>query len=140
MTREEIEALFRRRIAAYNRRDAEALAADHLDDCVLESPTAGHVSGRTLITEVYRTWFAAFPDLSFTLDELLVDGDRASMFASVHGTHVGGFMGLPPSGKRFKFSVAIICHLKDGKIAHERRIFDFTGMLVQIGMLKAKPA
>jgi hypothetical protein len=30
--------------------------------------------------------------------------------------------------------------VKDGQILHERRIYDFTGMLVQIGVLKAKPA
>ncbi len=29
--------------------------------------------------------------------------------------------------------------LKDGKVVHERRIYDFTGMLIQIGVLKAKP-
>jgi hypothetical protein len=28
----------------------------------------------------------------------------------------------------------------DGAVVHERRIYDFTGMLVQIGVLKAKPA
>jgi len=30
--------------------------------------------------------------------------------------------------------------LRNGKIVHERRIYDFTGLLVQIGVLKAKPA
>ena len=29
---------------------------------------------------------------------------------------------------------------KDGLIAHERRVYDFTGMLVQIGLLKTRPA
>jgi hypothetical protein len=29
--------------------------------------------------------------------------------------------------------------LKSGQIAHERRVYDFTGMLIQIGLLKAKP-
>jgi len=30
--------------------------------------------------------------------------------------------------------------LRDGRIAHERRIYDFTGLLIQAGLLKAKPA
>jgi hypothetical protein len=33
-----------------------------------------------------------------------------------------------------------VCQVADGLIVHERRIYDFTGMLVQIGVLKAKPA
>jgi hypothetical protein len=33
-----------------------------------------------------------------------------------------------------------VCRVADGLIVHERRIYDFTGMLVQIGVLKAKPA
>ena len=48
-------------------------------------------------------------------------------------------MGLPPTGKQFRFNGAFIFTLENGQIAHERRIYDFTGMLVQIGVLKAKP-
>jgi hypothetical protein len=33
-----------------------------------------------------------------------------------------------------------VCTLDDGRIVHERRLYDFTGMLMQIGVLKAKPA
>jgi hypothetical protein len=29
--------------------------------------------------------------------------------------------------------------LENGRIVHERRIYDFTGLLLQIGVLKAKP-
>ena len=38
-------------------------------------------------------------------------------------------MGLPPTGKRFGFPVVFLFTLKDGLIAHERRVYDFTGML-----------
>jgi hypothetical protein len=30
--------------------------------------------------------------------------------------------------------------IKDGKIHHERRVYDFTGLMIQLGVLKAKPA
>ena len=55
------------------------------------------------------------------------------------GTNTGGFMGMNPTGKRFSFAAAFICTLRDGRIAHERRIYDFTGFLLEIGALKAKP-
>ena len=50
------------------------------------------------------------------------------------------FLGFEPTGKRFQMSMAFVHRLKDRKIVHERRIYDFTGVLVQIGVLKAKPA
>ena len=49
-------------------------------------------------------------------------------------------LGFEPTGKRFQMSVAFVHLLKDRKIVHERRIYDFTGLLVQIGILKARPA
>jgi hypothetical protein len=30
--------------------------------------------------------------------------------------------------------------ITDGLVSEERRIFDFTGVLVQVGVLKAKPS
>ena len=140
MTREELVALFDRRHAAYARLDAEALAADNAEDGVLESPAAGgSVTGREAITKVYRGWFEGFPDVTVDWNELLIDGDRVVQLATMSGTDTGGFMGLPPTGKRFGFPIVYMFTFKDGQIAYERRVYDFTGMLIQIGLLKAKP-
>ena len=49
-------------------------------------------------------------------------------------------MGLPATGRQFKFPVVAVFTLEGGLIVHERRIYDFTGLLTQIGVLKAKPA
>jgi predicted ester cyclase len=53
---------------------------------------------------------------------------------------MGGFMGLPPTGKPFRLPIVHFYEFQDGHILPERRIYDFTGLLVQIGVLKAKPA
>ena len=55
-------------------------------------------------------------------------------------TDTGGLMGMTPSGKPALVPIVAVYRLADGQIVHERRIYDFTGMLVQIGVLKAKPA
>lgn len=140
MTREAIVQLFNRRREAYARLDAEALAADHAEDGVLESPVAGGtVSGRDVIAKIYHGWFVGFPDVSVDWSDLVIDGDRVVQIGMMSGTDTGGFMGLAPTGKGFNFPIALIFTLKDGHIAHERRVYDFTGMLVQIGVLKTKP-
>ena len=56
------------------------------------------------------------------------------------GTDTGGFMGLRPTGKPFRLPVVWIFKVSDGQFVHVRAIYDFTGLLVQIGVLKAKPA
>ena len=140
MTRAEILALLDERQAAVNRRDVEALTNLHAEDGVVESLMAGTVRGRKAIGEVYRAWFAAFPDVTLTTDQLVVDEDRAVLVSTVSGTDRGGFMGLPPSHKPFRLPIVFVYGFKDGKISHARHIYDFTGLLVQIGVLKARPA
>lgn len=141
MTREEIVTLVDRHRDAYARLDAETLGAHHAENSVLESPAAGGtVSGREAIAKVYRGFFAGFPDLTMDWSDLVIDGDHVVQVATASGTDTGGFMGLAPTGKRFGFPIVYMFTLKDGLIAHERRVYDFTGMLVQIGLLKAKPA
>lgn len=140
MTREEITAFFARHEDAMTRHDAALLATYHAEDGIIESPWAGTVRGREAIEQTYRQWFTAFPDFVFHHDELLIDGNRVAELATLAGTDIGGFMALPPTGKPFRFRVVRLYTLNENQIAHERRIYDFTGMLVQIGVLKAKPA
>ena len=140
MTREQIVAFFVRRQHAWARHDAAALAADHAENCVAESPWAGTMKGREAIEQAYRHWFTAFPDFAFEGEELLIDGHRVARMATGVGTDIGGFMGLSPTGRPFRFPVVFLYTLNERQIVHERRIYDFTGMLVQIGMLRAKPA
>jgi len=139
MTREEIVALFKRRQEAYEDLDAKALAADYTEDSVIESPSAGVHKGRDAEKSL-RAFFDAFLDLTMSWDELVIDGDVVVTIMSSEGTHMRELLGFEPTGKRFQMSVAVVHRLKDRKIVHERRVYDFTGMLVQIGVLKAKPA
>ena len=141
MTREEIVRVFDRRHEAVARHDAETLAAGHATDSVLESPmVGGTVNGREAIARIYRGLFAGFPDVAIDWSDLVIDGGRVVEMGTMSGTDTGGFMGLPPTGRRFCIPIALIFTFKDGLIAHERRVYDFTGMLVQIGLLKTKPA
>ena len=139
MTREEIEAFFAMRQQAWEQHDAARLAADYAEECVVASPFAGTIEGRAANERVYRSIFAAFPDLAFRSEELLIDGERAALFATVIGTHQGEFFGLAASGRKFEIRMGFLHRLYSRQIVQELRIYDFTGLLVQIGVLKAKP-
>ena len=107
--------------------------------CVLESPLAGKVTRPPRHRERLSRVLTSFPDLTIDNPELIVDGDRVVQTVTFSGTNTGGFMGMAPTGKRFNFAAVLICTMRDGQIAHERRIYDFTGFLLEIGVLKAKP-
>ncbi|HEX6464412.1 MAG TPA: ester cyclase [Vicinamibacterales bacterium] len=139
MTRDDILALLVRRTAAWKARDAPALAAMHAHSGVVASPAGGVLEGRQEIERVSRLWFAAFPDLITTEDAVLVDGNQAVQIFRFSGTHAGEFFGLPATGRHVEVAMASLLTLRDGFITEERRIYDFTGVLVQVGVLKAKP-
>jgi steroid delta-isomerase-like uncharacterized protein len=140
MTRDDIMALLARRHDAILRRDAAALMADYAEDAIVESPVAGIVKGREANEHVYRAFWTTFPDRVDHMEEPIVDGGRAAQVGTLTGTDLGGFMGLAPTGKPFRIPIVYLFTFDDRFIVHERRIYDFTGMLVQIGVLKAKPA
>jgi steroid delta-isomerase-like uncharacterized protein len=139
MTREEIATFFNRRQEAFDNLDAAAIAAGYTDDCTVESPMAGTHQGRAAVERVYRAVFDAFLDHTVRTETLVIDGSRVAQVISLEGTDIGGFMGLPPTGKGFRVPAVFLFEFKDRHIARERRIYDFTGLLLQIGVLKAKP-
>ena len=139
MTRDEIVAFFDRRQELYDELDAAALAADYAEDAIIESRIGGVHTGPPAVEHTLRAFFAAFLDCTIKTEALLIDGDRVAQALAVAGTHIGEFMGLPPTRKSFRFHAVILYELRNRKIVHERRIYDFTGLLIQIGMLKVKP-
>jgi steroid delta-isomerase-like uncharacterized protein len=141
MTRDDIVAFFKRREEALNRLDAAMLASLHAEDGVLDSPFAGGIAeGREAIEGVYRAFFTSFSTAEFRQEQLLIDGDKVAVLAHIRGTDRGGVMGLPPTDRPFSISLVSLCDMHDGFIARERRIYDFTGLLLQVGAIKAKPA
>jgi steroid delta-isomerase-like uncharacterized protein len=140
MTRPEISELIVRVQEAWNRRDVTALVNFHAEDCVVESPVSGgEARGHEAIARAYETFFNAFPDLVMKYEEPLIDGSRVVLIARFSGTDRGGFMGLQPTGRSVDFPCVLLFDLENGVIARERRIYDFTGLAVQVGAIKAKP-
>jgi steroid delta-isomerase-like uncharacterized protein len=140
MTRLEIAELIARVQDAWGRRDIAALTDLHAKDGVVESPFAGGAArGREAIAKVYQAFFHAFPDLTMKMDEPLIDGQRVVLITRLSGTDHGGFMGMHPTGRSVDFPCVLLFELEGGLIVRERRIYDFTGLAVQVGAIKAKP-
>ena len=138
--RQDIAQLLANRHEAWARHDVALIAEQHADTCLMDSHLAGPVTGRAAIRQVYEAWFAAFPDSSLSSEEVLIDHERVAELTMQSGTDTGGFLGLPPTGKPFRLPSVWLFTIRHGQLVYVRPIYDFTGMLVQIGVLKAKPA
>ncbi len=76
----------------------------------------------------------AFPDLHFTVDEVLVSGDRAVVRLRISGTHRGEFMGAPPTGNSFEISAIDILRMDGDRAAEHWGVTDAAAMLTQLGI------
>jgi predicted ester cyclase len=140
MTKESIREFFLDRQQYWDRRDPDGLAGGHAENGTILSPMFGKRLGRQAIVESYCSLFDIFPDWSFVSEPVLIDGDRVAQPFSATATHVGEFMGLPGTNRPFRIQGVRLFEMADGLIQQERRLYDFTGFLIQIGVLKGKPA
>lgn len=135
-----IQQVLARHHEAYRQRDPKGLAANYAQDAAVSSPMFPHARGRAAIEHSFTKLFGVFPDWETTFDEPCIDGTRAMQLCKVRATQKGEFMGLAPTGRRFEFECVLVFDVEDGLIVRERRIYDFTGLLIQLGVLRGKPA
>jgi len=138
MTKESILAVIAHWESAFAARNLKGLVDLYAKDAILESPVAGSISGREAVTKATLALLSAFPDAKYTLEPPIIDGERASIAAVVEGTHVGTFLGIPPTGRPFRLSLVFLLEFRDDQIVRDRRVYDFTGWLVQLGVLRTK--
>ena len=138
MTRDEMMACLLDRRRYWATKDVAGLTATHAPDGEIESPMFGTVRGHAEIERVYRKLFEVFDDMTFDDAEPLIDGDRAVQPFRARATHNHELFGIPASGRRFELHGALFFAFADGRIAQERRLYDFTALLVQVGVLKPK--
>src|SRR3954454_3885486 len=139
MTRDEVLALLDRRSSAWAARDAAALAATHTADGVVVSPVGGVLAVRAEMQCVYRLWLTSSPDIASQPVDLVIEGARLVQLVRFSGTHLGDFFGMPPTNRHVEFDAALLMTLRDALVAEERRVYDFTGLLVQLGVIRPKP-
>jgi len=80
-------------------------------------------------------YLRAFPDMHMTLDDLLVESNRAALFWTLRGTHRGVFLRIPPTRRVVNVSGTSLIKVDAGQVCRTTRIWDMAGMLRCIGLL-----
>jgi len=76
---------------------------------------------------------AAFPDIRFDVHQQVAEGDYVSTRYTVRGTHVGPFLGLPPTGRPVTVEAMTLHRLSGGRIAESWTQWDTLGLLDELG-------
>jgi predicted ester cyclase len=84
-----------------------------------------------------RDRLAGFPDLTTSIEDMFVSGDKLAVTLIWRGTHTGEYGGVAATGKRVEVRDTAIWHFRDGKVAEILTLQDQFGMLKQIGYLPA---
>jgi len=79
---------------------------------------------------------AAFPDIHFTIDHLIAEGEKVVGAFTISGTHKGNLLGIPPTGKKVVFTAIDIWRFESGRIV-ERCLasVDRLGLMQQLGVV-----
>lgn len=122
---------------AWNHGEVDAL--DAILDPAYTRHTAGAGHGAGEGREEYKQGIlvvkAAFPDLETTIDDMLLDGDKAAVRWSTEGTHLETFRNSPATGKRVTVAGVTISTFSGSRIVEDWVTFDPVDLLRQLGIL-----
>jgi predicted ester cyclase len=138
MTTEENKAQFRRMIEElFNRGNLDVtddlVAPDYTNHEAPPNQNRGPESMRATVNMLR----SAFPDLHFTIEDLVAEGDTVMSRVTMAGTHQGTFMGFAPTARSFRQEQVHLVRFRGGKGIEHRAVRDDLGMMRQLGVIPA---
>lgn len=91
--------------------------------------------GRTGFKEFFEQMFKAMPDFNYTIKKIVAEGDTVMMYSTTTATHLGEWLGNPPTGNKLKFDVVDIFRIENGKIAEHWDVADTLKLFTQVGKI-----
>ena len=133
------KATFRRIEDAVNTGDVEVISKT-IDDLVapdvqIHMPLPVDAPGPQAFRQLWAMLLRGLPDLHLTIEDLLEEGDKVVMRASVTGTHQGQYRGLPPTGNSIAYEEIFIWRFAGGRIAEMWGVVDVFSQMQQLGVI-----
>jgi len=108
----------------------ELLSASHaMSDPIVSGSQVGPELYKRRVTELTT----AFPDLCFTIEDTVAEGEKFVTCWTISGTHRKEYMGIAPTGKKISLEGITIHHIKKGKILDSYARWDVLGLMRQLG-------
>ena len=112
----------------------EFFSADFVDH---EAPLPGMegLEGIEVLRQFVKVSRDAFPDLQFTAEDMIAEGDKVAARYTMRGTHQGEFMGVAPTGNQIEVTGIDIVRFEGGKMVEHWANSDELGMMQQLGLV-----
>jgi steroid delta-isomerase-like uncharacterized protein len=105
---------------------------------VIHSPTpGGEIHGVEGIKHFYGALRDAFPDIHFTIDDQIAQGDRVVTRWTAQATHSGEYQGIPATGKQISIMGIDIDRIANGRVVECWPVMDELGLLQQLDVIPA---
>ena len=105
------------------------------EDFTENVPFPGQQPGREGLKFVLNSMFTAFPDLHWTVQEQIAEGEKVVTRFTWTGTHKGEFMGIPATNRSVEVWGIVIDVVRNNLFSESRIIMDTTGLLQQLGVM-----
>ncbi len=136
MTVETNKALLRRFVEEIVNQGNVTIAAELVAEDFRElDPFPGQAPGRAGLIESIERLHTAFPDLVWSIEELVAEGEKVASSHTWSGTHLGEFLGIAPTGKQVRMTCMIFDTYEDGKLKKSRLVMNVLSLLQQLGAM-----
>src|SRR5262249_11771376 len=109
------------------------MAPDYVNRDPATPAPNGELRGRDAMKQLVQTYKTAFPDLTFTIEGQVEEGDKVVTTWNACGTFLGELNGLEPNGRRGCPRGITVSQFRNGEIVLDDVIWDFAGLLRIIG-------
>jgi steroid delta-isomerase-like uncharacterized protein len=117
-----------------NQKNIDALEEFYAADAVWHEPDQ-ELQGLEEIRQYVDLNFGAFPDVNFTVEDVIAEGDKVVTRWTVRGTHQGETEEFgPPTGRQIELEGLTLHRLEGGRIVEEWERFDNLSFLQQLGL------
>jgi steroid delta-isomerase-like uncharacterized protein len=113
----------------WNRRRPEVAHELAAADCVCHSESGPLVGVEPFLEQVYQPFVAALPDVRLTVEGTVAEGDQVVVRWVATGTHTGGGLGIPPTGRRVTFRGMTWVRCANGKMVEGCDCWNQAGLL-----------
>ena len=91
----------------------------------------GVLSGADAVKEYLAAVRTAFPDIHFTVADVVAEGERVAVRWMLAGTQTGAFRGKAPTGQKVSIPGLTLFHVVNGKIQEMWIAFDPARLIKQ---------
>jgi len=122
----------------WNKRKFEVMSEIISPSHALQAP---NISGSSIGPEAYKrqvlSFLAGYPDLHWTIEDIIAEKDKVVACWTISGTHKGDYMGIPATNKKVSVDGITVHLIANGKIMDSYSNWDALGLMRQLGAVPA---